>query len=123
MTFRPYHNDYINEVIENEDHQTIVERVSAFTMPELIEFWQDLKTDIVIDPRIKSSKEYALASKSLLRRLRELQKAGIGPDGRRKGVPSFWEIVGACWEAVTLAHAHTFFKNNKDVDLSKLNRR
>ncbi len=123
MTFRPYYNDYINEVIENEDHQTIVERVSAFTMPELIDFWEDLKTDIAIEPRIKSSKEYALASKSVLRRLRELQKAGIGPDGRRKGVPSFWEIVGACWEAATLAHAHTFFKNNKNVDLSKLNRR
>lgn len=123
MTFRSYHNDYINETIENADHQAIVDLISAFTMPGLIEFWDELKTDIVIDPRVKRSKEYALASKSLLRRLRELQKAGIGPDGRQKGVPSFWEIAGACWEAVTLAHAHTFFKNNKDVDLSKLNQR
>lgn len=122
MTFRPYHSGYINEAIENEDHQAIVDRIQAFTMPELIEFWEELKTDIVIDPRIRKSKEYALASKSLLRRLRELQKAGIGADGRLKGVPSFWEIVCVFWEAATLAHAHTFFKNNKDVDLSKLNR-
>ena len=53
MTFRPYHDDYINEAIENEDHQVIVDQIQSFTMPQLIEFWEDLKTDIVIDPRIR----------------------------------------------------------------------
>ena len=119
MAFTPYHNDYINELIENEDHEAIANEISDFSMPKLIDFWRELKTDVAIDPNIKRTKEYNIASKSLLRRLRKLQKAGIGPDGRKKGVPSFWEVVNALWEGATLARAHTFFKNNKDVDLSK----
>jgi hypothetical protein len=120
MAFTPYHNDYINEFIENEDQETIVNQISDFSMPKLSEFWEDMKTDVAIDPSIKRTKEYNVASKSVLRRLRELQKDGIGINGRKKGVPSFWEVVYALWEGATLARAHTFFKNNKDVDLNKL---
>jgi hypothetical protein len=76
MKFKPYFNTHLNIRIDTQEQQEWVDRIAGYNFNQLAMLNDDLRTDQLIDPSLRSSKLQNIKARAIARGIQRCRRKG-----------------------------------------------